>query len=138
MPTKKTARKSTSVAALIKEKNKAFGAAVAAGDATGLARMYTRNALLMPQNAPACKGTKAIAAFWQGAFGMGIRGAALKSKQVEQFGATAVEVGAFTLSAADGSVIDKGKYIVVWKKDAGQWKLHQDIFNSDGAPAGGT
>ena len=87
MPAKKTARKSTSVAA---------------GDATGLARMYTRNALLMPQNAPACKGTKAIAAFWQGAFGMGIRGATLKSKQVEQFGATAVEVGAFTLSAANG------------------------------------
>lgn len=129
------AKKSISVAALIKDRNKAFGAAVAAGDAAGLAKLYTRNARLMPQNAPACKGTKAIAAFWQGAFGMGIRGAALKSTAVEQFGTTAIEVGAFMLTAADGSVIDKGKYLVVWKKDAGQWRLHQDIFNSDG-PAG--
>jgi ketosteroid isomerase-like protein len=135
-PAKKAvARKSVGVADLIKANNKALGAALAAGDAKAIGKMYTKNGRVLPQNLPLAKGTKAVTAFWQGAIDGGIRGAALKSAEVEQFGTTAVEVGSYTLSAADGAVLDKGKYIVVWKKDAGQWKLHQDIFNSDGAPA---
>lgn len=135
-PAKKpAARKRVGVADLIKANNKALGAAVAAGDAKAVGKMYTRNARLMPQNHPVCKGTKAITGFWQGAIDSGIRGATLKSQDVEQLGSTAIEVGAYTLSAADGAVLDKGKYVVVWKKDAGQWKLHHDIFNSDGALA---
>jgi ketosteroid isomerase-like protein len=31
--------------------------------------------------------------------------------------------------------VDQGKYIVIWKQDGGQWKLHRDIFNSS-LPAG--
>jgi hypothetical protein len=27
-------------------------------------------------------------------------------------------------------VLDQGKYIVIWKREKGQWKLHRDIFNS--------
>jgi len=35
------------------------------------------------------------------------------------------------LEQADrGYVLDKGKYIVIWKQEEGQWKLHRDIFNS--------
>ena len=50
----------------------------------------------------------------------------------------AYEVGRYALSGQVGD-IDHGKYIVVWKKVGGQWKLHRDIFNSDVAPpsAGG-
>jgi ketosteroid isomerase-like protein len=31
----------------------------------------------------------------------------------------------------DGTIADKGKYIVVWKKEDGKWKLHRDLSNSD-------
>jgi ketosteroid isomerase-like protein len=27
-------------------------------------------------------------------------------------------------------VLDEGKYIVIWKHEDGQWKLHRDILNS--------
>ena len=133
-PAKKpAASKRLSVVDQIKANNKALGAAVAAGDAKAAGKMYTKNARLMPQNHKICKGTKAITGFWQGAIDSGIRGAVLKTQDVEQLGTTAIEVGAYTLSAADGAVLDKGKYLVVWKKDAGQWKLHHDIFNSNGS-----
>ncbi len=122
------------VADLIKANNKALGAAVAAGDAKTVAGMYTSRAKLMPPNADFFKGKKAITAFWQGAIDMGIRGAVLKSVEVEQLGTTAVEVGTYTLSSGEGAVLDKGKYVVVWKKDGGVWKLHHDIFNSSVAP----
>jgi ketosteroid isomerase-like protein len=29
---------------------------------------------------------------------------------------------------------DKGKYIVVYKKDGDKWKLYRDIWNSDNPP----
>ncbi len=33
-------------------------------------------------------------------------------------------------SFGDPTALDAGKFIVVWKQEAGQWKLHRDIFNS--------
>jgi len=49
---------------------------------------------------------------------------------VEDHGKTAIEVSRYTLYAEGDVVADKGKYIVVWKKKKGAWKLHRDIFNS--------
>jgi ketosteroid isomerase-like protein len=34
------------------------------------------------------------------------------------------------LLVANGSVADAGKYIVIWKKDGGTWKLHRDIWTT--------
>jgi ketosteroid isomerase-like protein len=41
-----------------------------------------------------------------------------------------------TVNDAEGKPItEKGKYVTVWKKQAdGQWKVMQDIFNSDAPP----
>ena len=132
---KKTASKKLTVVDQIKANNKALGAAVAAGDSKAAGKMYTRTARLMPPNADFFKGVKSITGFWQGAIDMGIKGAALKTVEVEQLGTTAIEVGTYTLTGAAG-VLDKGKYIVVWKKDGGVWKLHRDIFNSSNPAAG--
>jgi ketosteroid isomerase-like protein len=41
----------------------------------------------------------------------------------------------WTLKGKDGAELDHGKYVVIWKKEAGGWKLHRDIWNSSQAPA---
>jgi len=46
-------------------------------------------------------------------------------------GDTVFEVGKYTLFGEGDQVLDNGKYIVIWKKDGEQWKLHRDIFNSN-------
>jgi hypothetical protein len=52
------------------------------------------------------------------------------------YGDWAYEIGRFTASAPDGSVLNVGKYIVIWKRQAtGEWKTHRDIFNWDIPPA---
>lgn len=39
------------------------------------------------------------------------------------------------MTVAQG-LIEKGKYVTTWKKQAGVWKVAEDIFNPDGsAPA---
>ena len=61
---------------------------------------------------------------------MGVATATLETVELDDHGDTAIEEGRFTLAGADGEVIDRGKYIVVWKNDGGTWKLHKDIWNS--------
>lgn len=129
-----TAKKPT-LAETIKANNKTLGALLAAGDAKGMAALYTRTAVLMPPNAKACKGPRAIAAFWAGAIGMGVKGASLRTVDLEQHGTTAIERGEATLKGDKGVVLDKAKYVVVWKREGKEWKLHLDIFNSNNPAA---
>jgi hypothetical protein len=41
-----------------------------------------------------------------------------------------VEVGKYTLSVAGGQVVDRGKYVVIWKQEGDEWQWHRDIWNS--------
>ncbi len=121
----------TDIGKIIKENNKALCAELAAGNAAGITQMYGKGAKLMPQHTGILKG-KEIAAFWQGAIDKGIRGAKLKTLEVEVFsGKTAIEVGTYILTGAERAVLDEGKYVVIWKKDGKAWKIHRDILNSN-------
>ena len=119
------------VRAAIEAVNVKFGAAWGKKDAAALAALYTANATLLAPNAARVSGSQAILEFWKA----GLSGAPpvgkLTTAEVEAHGDTAHEVGTYELSAADGKVMDKGKYIVIWKREAGQWKMHRDIWNSD-------
>jgi uncharacterized protein (TIGR02246 family) len=105
-------------------------AAFSAGDAASVAALYTEQGQLLPPNADFMIGKAAIQAFWQGAMDMGIASARLETREAEQHDDTAFEVGTYTLHAQNGTELDAGKYIVIWKRAEGEWKLHRDIFNS--------
>jgi len=120
--------------AAIEAVNKEFMAAVIRGDAAGLAALYTTTAQALPQGGDFAKGPAAIRAVMQGALDAGIKQLVLTTLEVETHGDTAHEVGAFTAKGKDGAVLDQGKYVVVWKKEGGRWKLHRDIWNSSQPP----
>ena len=54
---------------------------------------------------------------------------ALQTTKVESAGDLAYEDGTVKLVAADGRV-SEDRYVVVWKREGGRWKLHRDIWNS--------
>ena len=114
----------------IRSANQNFEQNFANGDAQGMATLYTSDGSLLPPGAAIQKGANAIAGFWQMVMDMGIKGARLETLEVEQQGETAIEVGQYELSGADGNRMDHGKYIVIWKNQSGQWKLHKDIWNT--------
>ena len=116
----------------IKATNKALMDAIKAGDGAAAAACYTKDAILMPPGAKSCKTTKSIAAFWNGAIKSGVKAVNLRTTKIEAHGATAIEYGSATLKGAGGKTLDKAKFVVVWKKKGKNWKLHIDIFNSDG------
>ena len=110
--------------------NRAFEAAMAAGDAAGLAGVYTTNGSVLPTNSPTITGRDDLVKFWQGILDAGIANVALTTVELEEHGETAIELGEFVLKTADGSIADSGKFIVIWKLEDGEWRWHQDIFNS--------
>jgi len=100
------------------------------GDGEGMGALYTEKGQLLPPNSDFVSGQPAISAFWQGAMDMGIKTAKLETVELEAQGDAVFEVGKYTLGGEGGSQIDSGKFIVVWKKEGGKWKLHRDIWNS--------
>ena len=121
---------STEVRGAIAAANENFMAALKRGDAAGMAALYTENGQVMPPNGDFVTGKQAVQMFWQALMDMGIKEAKLEIIEVEGHGDTAIEVSTFTLQGEGAQVLDKGKYIVIWKQEEGRWKLHRDIFNS--------
>jgi uncharacterized protein (TIGR02246 family) len=116
----------------IQAANERFMQAFRHGDAAGLASLYSEDAQLLPPGSEVAHGWEAIRAFWQGAMDSGIKAAQLEITEVQDHGDSAIEVSRYTLMGAEEQVLDQGKYIVIWKQERGQWKLHRDIFNSSG------
>jgi uncharacterized protein (TIGR02246 family) len=110
--------------------NDRWEAAAGRSDGAAVAALYTENAQLLPPQSDFVTGIEAIAAFWQGVFDSGVKGASLDTLEVERFGDTLNEVGKFELRDADGKVLDHGKYLVIWKREGDSWKLHRDIWTT--------
>ena len=100
------------------------------GDAAGVASLYTKDARFMPPNADFISGREAIQAVFQAFMDSGVKAVELECLEVEGYGDTASEVGRYTLQSQDGQVLDKGKFLVIWKNVDGQWKLHRDMINT--------
>lgn len=95
-----------------------------------LAALYTLQAQVMPTNADFVTGRDDISKFCAGAFKSGLAAAKLTSVELTVHGDTAIEIGKYVLKNSEAVQADQGKYIVIWQKENGYWKLHRDIFNS--------
>lgn len=114
----------------IKSANGNFMETFGRADAEGMGKLYTNNGQLFPANSDIITGTEGIQAFWQAVMDMGIKTAELETVELEGHGDTAIEVGRYTLGGDGDQILDKGKYIVIWKQEGGHWKLHRDIWNT--------
>jgi uncharacterized protein (TIGR02246 family) len=108
------------------------------GDAPALAAMYDTGAVVLAPNAPPMRGRQNIEALWAGARQQGFKTLSLTPTSVEVIGNHAIELGIYVLVVqppGQGETTDRGKYMVVWKRQAdGSWKLYRDMFNSSMPP----
>jgi uncharacterized protein (TIGR02246 family) len=111
--------------------------AVAAKDAAATAAFYAMDGAIMPAGSPMAEGPDAIAAVWQSLFDLPGFSLTFEPTFVEvgASGDVAYDIGTYALAfdGDQGPVQDNGKYVVVWKKVDGVWKVRADIFNSNGA-----
>jgi ketosteroid isomerase-like protein len=113
---------------------KVFMAAYDRGDARALVSLYTKDGKIMPPNAKVASGAKSLKRLFQSFWKAGDTVIKLKTVEADGSGDLGYEVGEYTLAGNTGKVSDRGKYIVVWKKVNGHWKLYRDIFNSNMPP----
>ncbi len=117
----------------IKATSKAWNEAFNAGDAKALAALYAPDAMLLPPTAEPVKGRKSIEEFWAG-FIEGVKGKLeIQEDLVPEVlvqGDLAYSLGRFTILDVDGEVVDRGKYVAIWKRADGQWRIYRDILNT--------
>jgi len=101
------------------------------GDALGTAGHYADDAQILPPRHPAIAGKPAIAAYFQAnidkyiSFGNDSTWSVVK-------GNIAIEQGTYIIrNVRVGENVEAGKYIRVWKKINGGWKLYRDMFSPD-------
>jgi uncharacterized protein (TIGR02246 family) len=110
--------------------------AAGAKDLDKAVSVYADDASMLPPNAPIATGKDAIRAAWSGM--MALPGFSLSFAPVKitvaKSGDLAYEIGTyqFTVNDAQGKPANSlGKFVVVWEKRTGQWKVVADIFNDD-------
>ena len=116
--------------------NDKWVAAFAAKDIAAIENMMAPDALLLSPGAPAVQGAKAIAETWKGWSELANVAVTFGAERIEASasGDMAYDYGTyiFAFDGDKGRVIEKGKYIVVWKKIDGAWKVAADIYNDNG------
>jgi uncharacterized protein (TIGR02246 family) len=115
--------------ASIEQLTQQFVTALKKGDAAAVAALYSADAKVLPPESEIIEGRQAIQKFWQGLIDAGVTEMTLQTQEVQAHGDTAYEVGKYTLTLK-GEKPDSGKFVVVWKRENGHWKLHRDIWNT--------
>jgi uncharacterized protein (TIGR02246 family) len=105
------------------------------GRVADVAACYTEDAQFLVPGQEPFAGRAAIAAVLGGLRGDGNR-LTLETLEVEAGGDFAWEVGRYSVATPNGAEADRGKYVVVWKRAGGEWRLHRDIINSSLPPGG--
>ena len=111
--------------------------AVTRGDAAGVAKIFSADAKLMLPGFETVTGREAIQKFWQaGLSGRIIKGIAFAPADFtgEEDGLLA-ETGTLTTFDDNGKEKDQSRYLIVWKREESEWRIHRDIVNSELAPA---
>ena len=100
------------------------------GDFAGIASLYTVDAAAFPPGAPMVRGREAIGEMWKG-LAEKVTDPNVTTLDVKALGpAAAREIGTFSLKTKGPSPQEIiGKYVVVWEKVGGDWKLAADIWN---------
>jgi ketosteroid isomerase-like protein len=109
--------------------NQKFATDLKNGDSSALAAYYASDGMVMPPNSDAVVASN-IGAMWGGAIRMGMKDLKLTMDDVSGNDEMLAETGQYQMLDGKGNVVDKGKYVVVWKKVNGEWKIFRDIWNT--------
>jgi ketosteroid isomerase-like protein len=115
----------------IEAANMVISTSISNGDSVGAANAYSSDGKFMGSNTPSISGNANLVAFWGGFIKSG--GGSIQLNTLDVWGDEnfITEEGLFEIKNKEGISLDKGKYLVLWKKEDGKWKLHRDMSNSD-------
>lgn len=107
-----------------------FQEALNTGDIDALVALYAEDARILPPNSELMQGHGPIRATFAEMIEGGLK---LDLEPIESVvaGDIGYQVGTYTLQGPDGATVDRGKYMEVWRQVDGEWKMINDMWNSD-------
>jgi uncharacterized protein (TIGR02246 family) len=119
--------------AAIGKQDRAWEKAYNAGDAAAVTALYTKDAQVMAPGAETASGSSAIQAYFAEDVKAGAKNA-LTQEDVVSLGDYALETGKYVATSAEGKHLDHGKFMTLYKKADGGWKIYRDTWNSSMPP----
>ncbi|MDR5591318.1 nuclear transport factor 2 family protein [Christiangramia sp. SM2212] len=117
---------------IILKNTEAFSKAYVNADYDGIKESYAENAVILPPGAELIKGKQAIKERWILPEEVKILSHKITQTEIKIINDHAYDIGYYEGSTQrnDGTEISwKGKYLIVWKKEEGDWKIYADAWN---------
>src|SRR5262249_14098813 len=120
----------------LKAQRKTLVEAVKGRDAAGVAKIFTSDAKLMMPGLETLAGRESIQKFWQAGLSRGsVKGIAFAPVDITgESDGLLVETGTLTTLDDEGKEKDRSRYLLVWKREESEWRIHRDMANSELAP----
>ena len=115
----------------ILKNTKQFSEYVMTSNYDGIAASYTKDAKISPNNTKILEG-KDIIAYWTLPEDVSITFHKITQSEITVKGKTAYDYGYYEgkTKHKKGTSSWKGKYVIIWKKVNGDWKMYLDIWNA--------
>ena len=120
--------------ASISQSNLNFMKAFKAGDSNSVADSYAKDSKIMPPNRAAISGKIEIRKFISSLMNTSVKDFQLNTISVWGDSSILAEEGTYMLADSTEAQVDKGEYLVLWKPEAGNWKMFRHIWTSDFLP----
>lgn len=116
---------------IIREKNNQFTKAHVTGDNLAIDTLFTIDAKSFPPNAQPVIGRDAISKLTAEYIEYGV--SEFHEETIELYGneELLIDQGNYTMTYGPDSIFEEGKYINVWKKADGQWKIYSNMWNTN-------
>lgn len=115
---------------IVDEENAVFAKAFISGDSTTMIDHYTVDGKLFPPNSTTVTGRVAIAKLIKQYLTYGIKEFNDETTSLYGDDDNIIEEGNLFMGDGKGNTIDKGKYICIWKKVDGKWKVYSNMWNT--------
>jgi ketosteroid isomerase-like protein len=115
----------------IREKNDQFTKAHITGDNAAIDTLFTSDGKSFPPNAEPVIGRETISKLTAEYIKYGV--SEFHEETTELYGCEdmLIDQGNYTMTYGPDNTVEKGKYINVWKKVDGQWKIYSNMWNTN-------
>jgi len=129
----------TAMRSAIEARNEEFTKAHLVGslDSAAMVNIFTSDARILPPNADPVIGRSAIEALTALYMTMGVT--EFREETTAFYGnqEMLVDEGTYVFAYDGGRKTERGKYVNIWRKEAGEWKIYSNMWNTNAPPAGG-
>jgi ketosteroid isomerase-like protein len=110
-----------------------------AGEPDRIIALYSEDAIVMPPDAPSVTGDAALRSFLADEMAEAKKGGITivltGDDEADTSGDLGWHRGTFKVVGEGGASLGTGKYLEIWERQQGKWRITRDIWNNDAAPA---